>query len=148
MESEHVLQPSWQAWQSPPGVRKKPDAHAAQDVPLLAVVHPGLHVHWEPEEQTPLRQLHVDGASATAGTRHLPEPVRPSSHLSQFCGHAWQSGPKKPAAHDSQLWPVKPVGQTHVPFAVHRPAPEHAGEQADDSRSTTDNWDWPKPDGS
>jgi hypothetical protein len=113
----------------PEELRKNPELHLAHSVPLSDLVQPALQVHEPSASHLPFRQLHVDGAFWTSGTRQRPEPEMPSSHLLQFDGQAWHCGPKKPGEHASHAVPLKPDGQAQVPAAVHTPAPAQAGEQ-------------------
>lgn len=124
-------------WQLPSELRKNPSVHLAQAVPLVAVVHPVLQLHWPSEAQTPLRQLHDEGGLLTTALKHRPLPETPSSQVWQPEGQGEQFGPKNPLAQDSQELPVNPAGHAHVPDAEHMPAPEQAGEQADDCMSRT-----------
>jgi hypothetical protein len=114
----------------PAELRKKPDWHCAQAVPLSALVHPELQLQDPSDWHCPLRQLHEAGAFSISGTRQRPEPELPSSHLAQPAGHAVQCGPKNPGEHVSHAVPLKPAGHAQVPAAVHTPAPAHVGEQA------------------
>lgn len=115
LQVEHKPVPSWhcvhpllQVWQSPEAVKKNPGEHFEHNVPSSPVVNPTLQVHCPFDPQTPFLQLHVVGSLATAGFKHLPEPLTPSSHVLQFAGHAWHLGPKNPKAQDSQDTPVNP----------------------------------------
>lgn len=103
-------------------------------------------MHCPLEPHTPFRQLH-DVELLVVATRQRPLPEIPSSHVAHPAGHAWQLGPKKPEAQDSQELPVNPGGQLHVPAAEQMPAPEHGGEQADDWMSSRDTPLIAKPDG-
>jgi hypothetical protein len=121
--------------QSPFESRKKPGAQVAHAVPLLLPTQPALHVHWPLLPHTPFRQLHDDGRLATVGIKHLPEPVRPWSHVAQLEGHGWQEGPKNPGEQLSHDWPVNPGAQLHWPEGEHVPVLAHGGEHAADCRS-------------
>lgn len=136
--SAQVVHPSWQTLQSPVEVAKNPLAHLAQAVPLAAVVQPGLHAHEPSEPHSPLRQLHVFKGDATGGSRHLPVPDMPSSHVAQPAGHAWHVGPKKPAAQVSQAVPLNPGAHVQVPEAEHVPELAQGGEQVEDCMSRRD----------
>lgn len=144
VEAAHVVQPNEHASHDPESLRKNPSAHAAQSVPLEAVVQPALHVQPPPEEHSPLRQLHEEGGLETVGTRQTPLPVSPSEHVVQLDGHGEQVGPKKPGEHDEQVGSVNPVEQTHELLfpdedGVQTPPEEHAGVHDADCMSTTDN---------
>ena len=116
-------------------LRKKPEAHCAQAVPLAAVVQPARQAHWPSDPHSPLIQLQVEGAFGTTGDKQRPEPAMPWSQFVHPVGHGWHVAPKKPSAHVSQAEPANPAGQTHVPLAEHTPDPEHAGEQEADCMS-------------
>jgi hypothetical protein len=107
-------------------------------VPLSAVVHPVLQEHCPFDPQLPFRQLQLEGALLTTGTKHLPVPEIPSSQDVQPAGHCWHVGPKKPAAQDSHDEPVNPVGQVHVPEAEHIPEAAQGVEHADDWTSRSE----------
>ena len=113
-------------------VKKKPGKHVAHAVPLLAVVNPALHEHCPLDPHSPLRQLQLAGSLAITSVKHLPEPLVPSSQLVQFCGQAWQVGPKNPESHESHKAPVNPEAHRQVPEIVHTPEAAQLGLQAED----------------
>jgi hypothetical protein len=127
-----------QASQFPVGVKKKPSAQELHWVlfALVVVVQPGeqVHVAVDPEpEHTPCLQLHSEGAPAgTGGVRQIPVPVIPCSHSLHPDGQGLHCEPQKPGAQFSQLVPVKPAGQMHVPAVEHTAEEAQAGEQVAD----------------
>lgn len=126
------LHPAWHRVQSPVELRKKPEVHV-EHLSVVPSAHPSRQSHVPLSLHSPLTQLHCLGsASSVVAERHCPLPDVPSSHSPHPSGHAVHSGPKKPAAHDSQDVPEKFGAQTHWPEALHTPAEEQAGEHDDD----------------
>ncbi|KAJ3884782.1 hypothetical protein GG344DRAFT_83509 [Lentinula edodes] len=131
--SAHAEHRISQILQSLVEVKKNPEAHLEQAVPLSAVVQPALQLHWPLDPHSPLRELHEEGALVMLNARHFPVPDMPSSQSRQPEVQAWQDRPKKP---DSQEAPVKPAAHEQVPDDVQIPLLEQAGSQAEDCMST------------
>lgn len=118
--------------QFPPESKKKPGRHLEHCVPSLPVVNPGVHEQDPSELHEPLLQLQDVGAFAMVGFKQRPVPAIPWSQVSQFDGHGWHVGPKKPGAQVSHDVPLNPGWQRHVPEEVQTPDAEQAGVHAED----------------
>ena len=92
-------------------------------VPFALSFQPALQLQEPSVWHFPLTQLQL--WVKPLGLRHNPDPLIPSSHISQSEGHAWHSLPKNPdwqASHDEPVNPgrhAQDLCEVHIPPLVH-----------------------------